>query len=70
LGYPERDSSLATQGCIHPCECPVQKDNTDIIRNTFGTLLKTKLKQIRKWGVVSIVDGEVEWGGGGGDTAR
>jgi hypothetical protein len=48
----------------------VQKDNTDIIRNTFGTLLKTKLKQIRKWGVVSIVDGEVEWGGGGGDTAR
>ena len=50
-----------------------KKDNTDIIRNTFGTLLNTDLKQIREWGLVSIlVDGEVEWGGGegGGDAAR
>jgi hypothetical protein len=47
-----------------------KKDNTDIIRNTLGTLLNTELKQIREWGVVSIVDGEVGWGGGGGDTAR
>jgi hypothetical protein len=37
-----------------------KKDNTNIIRNTFGTILDTKLKQICKWGVVSIVDGEVE----------
>jgi hypothetical protein len=47
-----------------------KKDNANIIRNTFRTLLKTELKQIREWGVVSIVDGEVKWGGGGGDTAR
>jgi hypothetical protein len=49
-----------------------KKDNTDIIRNTFGTLLNAELKQIRDWGVVSIVDGVVEWGGGGGggDAAR
>jgi hypothetical protein len=32
-----------------------KKDNTNIIRNTFGTLLNTKLKQIRGWGVVSIL---------------
>jgi hypothetical protein len=44
-------------------------DNTDIIRNTFGTLLNTELKHRREWGVVSVVDGEVKWGGGGGDTA-
>jgi hypothetical protein len=47
-----------------------KKDNTDIVRNTLGTLLNTKLKQICKWGVVSIVDGEVECRGGRGDTAR
>jgi hypothetical protein len=47
-----------------------KKDNTNIIRNTFGTLLNTELKQIREWGVVSIMDGEMKWGGGRGDTAR
>jgi hypothetical protein len=47
-----------------------KKDNTCIIRNTFPTLLNTKLKQIREWGAVSIVDGEVEGGGCGGDTTR
>jgi hypothetical protein len=35
-----------------------KKDNTDIIRNTSGTLLNTKLKQIQDWGVVSIMGGE------------
>jgi hypothetical protein len=44
----------------------MQKDNTDIIQNTFGTLLNNELKQIRDWGVVLVLDGEVEWGGGGG----
>jgi hypothetical protein len=47
-----------------------KKDNTNIIRNTFGTLLNTELKQIREWGVVSIMDGEMKWGGGRGDTVR
>jgi hypothetical protein len=47
-----------------------KKDNTNIIRNTFGTLLDTKLKLISEWVVVSIVNGEVEWGGGGEETQQ
>jgi hypothetical protein len=39
-----------------------KKDNTDIIRNTFGTLLNTELKQIREWGKLSVDEGSVQWG--------
>jgi hypothetical protein len=44
-----------------------KKDNTDIIRNTFGTLLNTELKQIHEWGMLCIDEGLVGWGGQQGD---
>jgi hypothetical protein len=39
-----------------------KKDNTDMIRNTFGALLNTELKQIREWGMMYVDEGSEEWG--------